>query len=198
MTWTTVYLVCFWFGVVMSASSWLLMMLGGHLPHLHHAHPHFGRGAGHGRGAAHSTASAPSPLNFSTAMAFLAWFGGAGYLLTRTAVIWPLALAFSLTFGAAGAAVVFWFMAKVLWSPEENLDPDDFDVVGLLGTISSPIREGGTGEVIFQQHGVRRVSGARSDQGEAIGKGVEVVITRYDNGLAYVRTWEDMAADSPR
>ena len=41
----------------------------------------------------------------------------------------------------------------------------------------------------------RRVSGARSENGAAIAKGVEVVITRYENGLAYVRTWDEFAAD---
>jgi len=199
MTWTNVYLVCFWLGFSLSAVSWLLLMLGVHLPHAHvghslpahgHAGPfHGGKGAGHGGAAA-----APSPVNFSTALAFLAWFGGAGYLLTRSSDVWPLAALFlAVAVGCAGGALVFWFMAKVVWSPNENLDPDDYDVVGLLGTISSPIGVGGTGEILFQQAGARRVAGARSEDGVPIGKGVEVVITRYEKGLAYVRTWEEMA-----
>ena len=198
MSWTNVYLVCFLLGFSLSAVSWLLTMLGLHLPHGHgaqgvhvHGHAPHQHAAG-ARGSAH-VAAAPSPINFSTAMAFLAWFGGAGYLLTRYANVWPIAaLAIALGVGVAGAAVVFWFMARVLWSPNENLDPDDFDVVGLLGTVSSPIRDGGTGEILFQQAGARRVAGARSETGEAIAKGVEVVITNYQNGLAYVRTWDEM------
>jgi hypothetical protein len=39
---------------------------------------------------------------------------------------------------------------------------------------------------------VRRVSGARSDDGTAIPKGTEVVVERYEKGIAYVRRWEDM------
>ena len=195
MTWTTIFLVCFWLGFSLSAISWLL---GAFLPHMPHA-PHFAHGprgahlphahGGHLRGG-----GPPSAINFSTATAFLAWFGGAGYLLTRYTRVWPLvALALAAGVGGAGASLVFWFMAKVLWSPNENLDPDDYELVGLLGVVSSPIREGGTGEILFSQAGARRVAGARSDDGQAIAKGVEVVITRYQDGLAYVRTWADLS-----
>jgi membrane protein implicated in regulation of membrane protease activity len=196
-SWTTAFLVCFWLGFTLSAISWAFGALlprlphAPHLPHTMHA-PHGHGHAGHAH--AHGGAQGPSFFNFSTATAFLAWFGGAGYLLTRYTSVWPiLALALAAGVGAAGASLVFWFMAKVLWSPHENLDPDDYELVGLLGVVSSPIREGGTGEILFSQAGARRVAGARSDDGRAIGKGVEVVITRYQNGLAYVRTWSDLA-----
>jgi membrane protein implicated in regulation of membrane protease activity len=198
MTWTTVYLVCFLLGFSLSAVSWLLGALHLHLPHIGHG--------GHGGGHAHSHSGhaghdanahgAPSPFNVATLTAFLAWFGGAGYLLTRYADIWPLAaLLLAIIVGCAGASLVFWFMANVLWTADENLDPDDYDVVGLLGVISSPIRAGGTGEVLFSQAGARRGAGARSEDGRAIDKGVEVVITRHQNGLVYVRTWTELAAD---
>jgi hypothetical protein len=200
MSWTNVYLVCFLLGFSLSAVSWLLTMLGLHLPRVHgvHAHGHAPHHhAGGARGSHAHAAPGPSPLNFSTAMAFLAWFGGAGYLLTRYSEIWPLAaLLIAAGVGWIGSALVFWFMAKVVWSPDENLDPDDFDVVGLLCTVSSPIRAGGTGEILFQQAGGRRVAGARSETGTAIGKGVEVVITRYERGLAYVRTWAEISKEA--
>ena len=201
MTWTNIYLVCFLLGFSLSAISWLLTILGLHLPHVHggpHAHggtlhPHAGHVGHRGDASRAGAAAAPSPVNFSTLTAFLAWFGGAGYLLTRYSDVWPLAALFvAIGVGFAGAAIVFWVMAKVLWSPHENLDPDDFDVVGLLGTVSSPIRAGGTGEILFQQDGARHVAGARSENGGPIERGVEVVITRYDSGLVYVRTWDEM------
>jgi membrane protein implicated in regulation of membrane protease activity len=205
MTWTSIYLVCFLLGFSLSAISWLLGALHLHLPHgfhggLHaHGQAHAGHG-GHGH-AAHSghLASAPSPFNFATATAFLAWFGGAGYLLTRYGDLWPpIGLVLAIAVGGAGASLVFWFMAKVLWSPHENLDPDDYELVGLLGVVSSPIRAGGTGEILFRQAGARRAAGARSDHGQAIENGVEVVITRYEKGLVYVRTWAELAADETR
>jgi hypothetical protein len=200
MTWTSIYLVCFLLGFSLSAVSWLLGALHLHLPRgLHgglraHGHAHGGR-------TAHSAhlASAPSPYNFATVTAFLAWFGGAGYLLTRYGDVWPpAALLLAIAVGGAGASVVFWFMAKVLWSPHENLDPDDYELVGLLGVVSSPIRAGGTGEILFKQAGGRRAVGARSEDGQAIEKGVEVVITRDEKGLVYVRTWAELAADDAR
>ena len=207
MTWTSIYLVCFLLGFSLSAISWLLGALHLHLPHgfhggLHahghvHGHAHAG---GHGH-AAHSAhlASAPSPFNVATVTAFLAWFGGAGYLLTRYGDLWPpLGLLLAIAVGSAGASLVFWFMAKVLWSPHENLDPDDYELVGLLGVVSSPIRAGGTGEILFRQAGARRAAGARSDDGEAIEKGVEVVVTRHEKGLVYVRTWAELAAEEAR
>jgi membrane protein implicated in regulation of membrane protease activity len=193
MTWTTLYLVCFLLGFTLSLISWLLGAVHLHLPHAFHGHAAHVHPHGHGHAA---QAAGPAPLNFATLTAFLAWFGGAGYLLTRSASIWPLlALALAALIGLAGAAAVFWFMAKVLWSPDENLDPDDYDLVGLLGTVSSPIRDGGTGEILFAQAGARRVAGARSADGAAIGKGIEVVITRYENGLVYVRPWTEHVSE---
>jgi hypothetical protein len=203
MTWTSIYLVCFLLGFSLSAISWLLGALHLHLPHrLHgglHARGHAPGGLG-GR-AAHSAhlASAPSPYNFATVTAFLAWFGGAGYLLTRYGDVWPpIGLLLAIAVGGVGASLVFWFMAKVLWSPHENLDPDDYELVGLLGVVSSPIRAGGTGEILFKQGGGRRAVGARSEDGQVIEPGVEVVITRYEKGLVYVRTWAELAADDAR
>jgi membrane protein implicated in regulation of membrane protease activity len=210
MTWTNVYFVCFLLGFSLSAVSWLMTATGFHLPHLPHGgHATHGAGAsGHAgiRGHVHAdtrahglsahTVGGPPVLNFSTITAFLAWFGGAGFLLTSYGALWPLAaFAVALAVGGVGASIVFWFMAKVLWSPRENLDPDDYDLVGLLGAVSQPIREGGTGEILFTQAGGRRAVGARSEDGGPIGKGIEVVITRYENGLAYVRTWAELSAD---
>ena len=68
-------------------------------------------------------------------------------------------------------------------------------MVGVLGRTSLPIRESGTGEIIYSQAGTRRTCGARSENGSAIEKGVEVVVTRYDRGIAYVRRWEEMSGE---
>jgi membrane protein implicated in regulation of membrane protease activity len=192
MTWEAFYLCCFLVGFALS----LLSLLSGaahlHLPHGLHGHAAHGgiaRGAG-GRG---SGRGAQSPLNFGTIAAFLAWFGGTGYLLTRYSSVWAL-LALTLAFisGLGGAAAVFWFLVKVLLKHEKDLDPADYDMVGVLGKVSSTVRPGGTGEMIFSQHGVRRCAGIRSESGEAIPRGIEVVVTRYEKGVAYVRPWEEL------
>src|SRR5213593_166678 len=80
MTWESFYLGCFIVGLFLTVVS---VVLGGHF-HLP-VHVHFPHGwhlpnvslhhGGHG--------DAISPLNLSTMLMFLTWFGGSGYLLTR-------------------------------------------------------------------------------------------------------------------
>ncbi|MGA8524528.1 MAG: hypothetical protein WB629_00510 [Candidatus Sulfotelmatobacter sp.] len=101
----------------------------------------------------------------------------------------------SATSGLIGGGIVFLFLSKVLISEDENMDPADYEMVGVLGRICSPIRAGGTGEIIYTQMGTRRVCGARSDEGSVIAKGTEVVVTRYEKGIAYVRLWSEMSGE---
>lgn len=204
MTWADFYLICFAVGFLLSAISFIA---GGlrwhvHLPHFPHGggHVHAGQGpAANGTGGngtvAHAGHAAPvSPFNFITLTAFLAWFGGTGFLITRFSSIWfALGLLISIAAGLVGAAIVFLFLSRVLISHEENMDAADYEMVGVLGRTSIPIRAGGTGEIIYSQAGTRRTCGARSEDGCAIEKGAEIVVTRYDKGIAYVRRWEEMS-----
>jgi len=80
----------------------------------------------------------------------------------------------------------------VLLRNERDLDPADYDMIGVLGRVSSTVRAGGIGEMIFSQLGARRAASIRSESGQAISKGTEVVVTRYEKGIAYVRPWEEM------
>jgi hypothetical protein len=219
MTWSDFYLICFAVGFCFSFFSFIF---GGHrtgrlhLPHFHghpgghvpvahgpvaHAGGHVpgahGAGAGSTNGdepAAHG--SGVSPFNPPSIAAFLAWFGGTGYLLARFSALWVgFALTLSVVSGLAGGAIIFLFLSKVLMSDQEFLDPADFYMVGVLGKLSMPIREGGTGELIYSQAGTRRVCGARSEDGSAIEKGTEVVVTRYDKGIAYVQLWSEISGE---
>jgi membrane protein implicated in regulation of membrane protease activity len=200
MTWADFYLTCFAVGFLLSAISFIAGGLRWQL-HLPHGGGHVA--AGHAPGAHGSAANgaatpaghpAPvSPFNFITLTAFLAWFGGTGYLITRFSSIWfALGLMIALGAGLFGAALVFLFLTRVLISREENMDSADYEMVGVLGRISMPIRENGTGEIIYSQAGTRRTCGARSENGAALEKGAEIVVTRYDKGIAYVRLWEEM------
>jgi hypothetical protein len=216
MTWSDFYLICFAVGFCFSFFSFVF---GGsrfgrlHLPHFHGhgvghlpaAHGPVGHAAGghapaaHGATTAHAGSargSGVSPFNPPSIAAFLAWFGGTGYLLTRFSAVWVgLGLALSVGAGLIGGGIIFLFLTKVLISDEECLDPADFEMVGVLGKLSVPIRESGTGELIYSQMGTRRVCGARSDDGTAIAKGSEVVVTRYERGIAYVRLWSEMSGE---
>jgi len=218
MTWADFYLICFAVGFFFSFFSFIFgsSRLGKlHLPHFHgHGVPHVGGHAvthvppapGHAPAAPSSAAShAPqstrggvsvSPFNPPSIAAFLAWFGGTGYLLTRFSALWVgLALLISVVSGFAGGAVIFFFLSKVLISEDEVMDPADYEMVGVLGKLCVSIREGGTGEILYSQMGTRRVCGARSEDGSAIAKGTEVVVTRYERGLAYVRPWSEMSGE---
>jgi membrane protein implicated in regulation of membrane protease activity len=208
MTWSDFYLTCFAVGFLLSAVSFIA---GGlrwhvHLPHLPHGGGHVAAGhapVAHGNTgngtAAHAARQAPvSPFNFLTLTAFLAWFGGTGFLITRFSSLWfALGLLIAMAAGLFGAAIVFLFLTRVLISHEENMDSADYEMVGVLGRISMPIRENGTGEIIYSQAGTRRTCGARSENGDAIEKGAEIVVTRYDKGIAYVRLWEEMNNEEP-
>ena len=151
-------------------------------------------GAPAGQPAARS--NGVSPFNPPTLAAFLAWFGGTGYLLTRFSTLWVgLGLTLSVVSGLVGGGIIFLFLSKVLMSEEENLDPADYEMVGVLGKLNVSIREGGTGELIYSQAGTRRVCGARSEDGSAMAKGTEVVVTRYEKGIAYVERWSEMSGE---
>lgn len=142
------------------------------------------------------TGSSVSPFNPPSVAAFLAWFGGTGYLLTRFSTVWVgMGLMLSVGSGLVGGGIIFLFLSRVLISDEENMDPADYEMVGVLGRLSVSIRHGGTGELIYSQMGTRRVCGACSEDGGAMAKGTEVVVTRYDKGIAYVRPWSELSGD---
>ena len=194
MTWADFYLVCFVVGFFLSV---LMFLAGGvhfHTPHLHVHMPdlHGAGGSGHAGGHGGQVSS----VNPFTLAAFLAWFGGTGYLLSRHSTMWFFtALIISLLAGTGGAAVIYLFSSRVLSSPDEALDPADFEMAGVLGKLSVRIRQGGTGEMIYSQAGTRRVCAARSEDGSEIVRGTEVVVTRYERGVAYVRCWSELSGE---
>jgi membrane protein implicated in regulation of membrane protease activity len=194
MTWSYFYLLCFLVGFSLSVLSFLAGAIHIHLPFKMHvpfeAAHHGGAGASHGD----LKAGTHIPwFNTSSAMAFLAWFGGIGYLLTRHSQLLAVAsLAIATLGGLAAGWVVFRFMVKLMNSTDSPMNSEDYRMEGSVGTVSMPIREsGGTGEIIFSLAGVRRCAGARCEDGRAIEKGAEVVIERYEKGIAYVKRWEE-------
>jgi hypothetical protein len=192
MTWSEFYFVCFLVGFSLSALAAVAGSTHLHIPHLNVHHGIHVPGGG-------GPSAQLSYFNFGTLSAFLAWFGGIGYLLQRYSGIWFLAvLAIATVSGLAAASAVFWFLAKVLIAREKPLDPADYDMVGVLGRVSNPIRAGGTGEIIYSQEGTRHVTGARAEEAVAIPKDTEVIVTRYEKGIAYVRLWQDPAEDWER
>ncbi|HKW36112.1 MAG TPA: NfeD family protein [Candidatus Acidoferrum sp.] len=198
MTWSDFYLLCFLVGFSLSVLSFLAGAVHVHLPFKWHLPFHGGHhGGGFAKGGLHKGGTSGGHLswfNASTIMAFLAWFGGTGYLLTRHSHLWTvLSLAIAVVAGLFAGWVVFRFMVKLVQVDDAPLTSDDRRVEGALATISMPIREKGTGEIIFVLGGTRRCAGARSGDGKPIEKGTEVVIERYEKGIAYVKKWEEFS-----
>jgi hypothetical protein len=196
MTWEGFYMACFAFGFVFAVLGFLGGVLEWPVTHfLQGFHLHVPPPPPHVPAATHGQAAhGHSAFNFATAMAFLAWFGGAGYLLSSGGHL-PALLVLVAAFvsGLGGGAIVFVFLTRVLLRHERALEAIDFDMVGVLGRVTVPIREGGTGEIVYSQAGTRRSSGARSDAPAGIPRGVEVVVTRFERGIAFVRPWSELA-----
>lgn len=129
-------------------------------------------------------------VNITGIVLFLAIFGGVGLLLEdKHQLTSLLAASIAGVSGLAGAAAVNRILGAII-SRERPLEPVTF--TGTLALVTMPIREGGgTGEIVYTIEGTRRCSGARSDDGRAIGKGAEVVIVRYDRGIAYVAAFDE-------
>lgn len=215
MSWANIYLLCFSIGALWALASLLLGGLHVHAPKavVHTGH-HFGGHAGHGlpghghasvgQGPPHGHAPAHGAgghgvaglladmINPNCAAVFLAWFGAAGYLVSpHSRLTVGLVLAIAIVAGNAGAIAIASFL-RYLDSKEQPMDPADYNMVGILGRVTSTIRKDGVGEVIYVRDGARRPLPARSEEGIDIRRDQEVIVTRYEKGIAYVRTWEAM------
>jgi hypothetical protein len=155
--------------------------------HVDVVHPYMGSEDGGGH-------SGPSVFNMPTIMAFLTWFGGAGYLFTRTLGLgaW-LSVPMALISGFVGGAIMFALLARLLWPMvSKPMSKTDYHLPGTPARVVSPIREGGVGEIVYTKAGSRFTAGARSVNEQPISKGAEVVIIRYERGLAYVQAVDDL------
>jgi hypothetical protein len=191
MSWSDVYLFCFLVGATLSVFSFLAGAIHLHLPFNIHL-PFHAPQVGHAHGASHGGGAHISWFNASTVLAFLAWFGGVGYLMTNYSHVETFFIvAIASMAGITAGWVVLRFLIALVGPGDEPLREEDRRVIGSLGTVSMTIRENGTGEIIYPLGGTRRCSGARSEDGKPIEKGAEVVIERYEKGIAYVKRWEE-------
>ena len=181
----TIYLVCFIVGLILSVLS-----IAGGFSHLHLGHLHLGHTA-----HTHSGSHGISSINGFTITAFLCWFGAAGYLLNRySSFFTPLILILSVLSGLAGAGLLWVVLFKFLLPHERILTTEDTEMPGVIGQVSDSIRDnGGIGEIIFSQTGARRSTAARSEDGSPIQRGTEVIVIRYERGIAWVRPFDELS-----
>lgn len=189
---TSLFVVCFIAGLGLSVVSFVSGLEHVNVfDHVFHGRmlrlPRIGRRAGR------------SFINAAAITAFLTWFGGGGLLLERlTPALSEAVGPFSMPLIYAGAAVIGISGGALINSvigalSRRETTAESLSMLGVIGKTVVPIREGdGTGEIVFTHAGTRRVAGARSDSGRAIAKGTEVVVTRYEKGIAYVATWDEL------
>lgn len=140
-----------------------------------------------------------SPFNVSTVLAFITWFGGVGYILSAQGNLGgPLVLALSTVGGFVGAAILFTVLARFLLPGQTApMLAEDYRMEGTLARVTISMEGGRTGEVVFSKGGATRSEGARSMDGTALPRGAEVVILRYEKGIAYVEPLDKLLAERP-
>jgi hypothetical protein len=202
MTLELVFLGCFGFGLMMSAFSFLSGALdfGDAGVDLEGMEMEGGsslsgtevEGPGlEGGGDLDADAASISTYNFSAIMAFIGTFGATGYTLTHFyGVAAMLSLPTAIAAGIGGASLINLFLARILVGRDRTLRPTA--MVGTVGRLSLPIRLGGIGEFVYSDGGTIHSAGARSHDGRAIEKGTEVIVTRYEKGIAYVRHLDEV------
>ncbi len=156
---------------------------GGHHAHLHtdqRMHTHLDVAGQH---------DGPGLLNTPTLMCFLTWLGGTGYLFRHSLNLGGyVSTALALIFGIAGASIMFTLLARWLWPMmSKPLNSADYSLPGTAARVVSSIREDGVGEIVYTKGGTRFTAGARSTDRQAILRGTEVVILKYERGMAYVQ-----------
>lgn len=131
-------------------------------------------------------------LNVSSLLAFLTWFGAAGYILLRF-VGWPLiaTVPVAVVAGLAGALLVARFLGAIL-AGERVMNPADYVLEGTLARVTVTIPAGGVGEIVFTKGEVRRSEAARGLEGAALARGTEVVILDYADGIATVQSYDEL------
>lgn len=189
MNWERIYLTCFAVGLVFSVLSF-----AGGFGHLHLGHLHVGHGhVGHAHGRV-------SRFNIFALMAFLCWFGGVGYLLTRShSFLVPVVLLVAIVSGFVAAAAISAFLVKVLLPRERALLPEDTEMRGVVARVSSTLHANGTGEILFSLDGTRRCAAAKAEDGRSIERDAQVLVLRYEHGIAWVRPWTELdELDAPQ
>lgn len=207
-----VFLVCFLVGLSMTVIS--LLFGAGHIGGLHLGHDAGGHGGevvhqgpvahsaqhlDHAGQAMHTHSPAHDLLafvNFTTIMTFVTWFGGVGYLIahysTAGAVVSVLV---AVAAGIGGGAIVTFFIRNVLEKGQTEMRAADYSMPGTAARVTSTIYPGLAGEVVYTMAGRTQSAAARSLSGEEIPRNTEVVILKYQNGTAYVETWQRALAE---
>jgi membrane protein implicated in regulation of membrane protease activity len=175
----------FFFGLIFSTISLVLGAI--EVPGVHFGHGHSGV-HGHANGSHGSHDSDVNMFNLSTILVFVTWFGGVAYLLRNGFSLPTLAgVAGGIAGGVIGAMIVYRFL-RLIKGQETYLDASQERLSGSIARVTTPIRDGGTGEIVYELNGVRQVSAARTAAGTMLPRGTEVIVLKRERGIAFVES----------
>lgn len=133
---------------------------------------------------------APSPFfNLPAVAAFAVGFGAAGYpLASRTRLpAWAILL-IAIATGALAISGMITLLAQ--WAlRESSKGPDSDEIQGELAVVTRDITPNTPGEISYQQFGRELRVRAQALTAKPLAAGVEVVIDRIENGIAFVEEW---------
>lgn len=128
-------------------------------------------------------------LNLPSVAAFMVVFGAVGYLFVRNSSFSAASiLLFAIIGGGLGWFGMSMLMAKWALRPSEpNAHDAAEEIQGQPAVVIAAISAGSPGSIRYGQSG--QVAPAKSIDSSVLGAGTEVVIDRFDDGVAIVEDW---------
>lgn len=179
-----VYAICFGVGLLFAIVSAVLgNLFGGH-----DAHVDVGTG-GHAEAGFQDTGMPGlSPFSPTTISSFITAFGALGLIFSRiegTSSPWvsaPLAIVGALII-AGGVVLLF---ATIFHKTQSSSESRVASLVGMQGTVITPIPANAVGEIAYVQNGTRYTAPARDERGAPVSNGQTVRIVRVVGSQFYV------------
>jgi hypothetical protein len=121
----------------------------------------------------------------------MAAFGAIGYLIVRNSSLGSSAtMLIALGSGVAGWLGMTFLMAKWALKPSAFSAHDEAEEIqGQPAQVVDPISAGVLGSIRFQKNGRMHDAPARGITTENLPRGTEVVIDRFEDGVAIVEDW---------
>ena len=131
---------------------------------------------GHDGSLAHGDAGGPSVFSVRIMSSFLTAFGVGGVVGRYYGMSHPAASGVGVAAGIVTATIVYQF-ARLLYSQQASSEVHMTGLVGRTAEVTVMIVDGGVGQVTLTARGERSDHIARSNDGRAIPRGAEVIIT---------------------
>lgn len=128
----------------------------------------------------------PSPLSLRTIAMFAVGFGAGGLIGQGLGLSDPLTLV-PASGVALAASTMMWLSLRFLYGEQRSTSIRWADYVGLVGRVTIAIPEGRPGQVALVVKGQRMNVPARSENGSAIPRQIEVEVLSREGAMVIVR-----------